>query len=248
MLTVAETFSSLQGEGLSVGVQAFFIRFMGCNADCSFCDSAFTWDGSEKGKKLAVKELLHLVQISGCPMVVITGGEPMLYWTKPEFDELLRGIKALGKRVEIETNGTTVPVLEMIHGFDAQYLLVDQWNVSPKLASSGVKEHIRFSRTMCGKWVSFADSVFRDNADTIVCFKFVVDASSKEIAISDLDEIQMNMTEIYTPNTAVLVMPEGTSVESQLSGMRVLWDLLPIYGYRLSPRLHTLTFGAERLR
>ena len=48
-IPVLEIFGpTIQGEGRVIGRKTMFVRTAGCDYRCSWCDSAFTWDGSAK--------------------------------------------------------------------------------------------------------------------------------------------------------------------------------------------------------
>ncbi|MEG1839626.1 MAG: 7-carboxy-7-deazaguanine synthase QueE, partial [Bacteroidaceae bacterium] len=101
MRKINEIFYSLQGEGYHTGTPAIFIRFSGCNLQCSFCDTAH-----EEGKLMLDEEIIAEVQKYPAQMVIITGGEPAL-WIDEAFVHLLHQIS---KYVCVETNGTkTLP-------------------------------------------------------------------------------------------------------------------------------------------
>lgn len=97
-MRVNELFYSLQGEGYYAGTAAFFIRFSGCNLNCSFCDTTHLQPSIEMNENEIV------AQAARCPAahVVLTGGEPALQLT-PMLLQLLHGA---GKFVQVETNGT----------------------------------------------------------------------------------------------------------------------------------------------
>ncbi len=100
MLALAEIFYSIQGEGAFSGTPAVFVRLAGCNLSCDFCDTDYSL------KFLAsVDEVVSRVRDIGaqCPMVVLTGGEPL---AQTEASALIAALRANGKRVHIETNGT----------------------------------------------------------------------------------------------------------------------------------------------
>jgi 7-carboxy-7-deazaguanine synthase len=103
MLQVAEIFYSLQGEGSFTGTPAVFVRLAGCNLACDFCDTDYSL------KLIAsVDDVVRRVREAGgsCPMVVITGGEP---FAQRETLDLIRALRADGRRVHVESNGT-IPV------------------------------------------------------------------------------------------------------------------------------------------
>jgi 7-carboxy-7-deazaguanine synthase (Cx14CxxC type) len=122
--TVKEIFYSLQGEGANTGRPAVFLRFSGCNlwsgreedrprAICRFCDTDFAgMDGQGGGKFASAQDLSQAVAVcwpndsSGSrPLVVCTGGEPLLQLDEP----LVRALHEAGYEVAIETNGTRLP-------------------------------------------------------------------------------------------------------------------------------------------
>ncbi len=100
MLQVSEIFYSVQGEGLWAGTPAVFVRLAGCNLACDFCDTDYST------KFFAgVDEIVAMVRDAGgvCPMVVLTGGEPL---AQEEAGVLIDALRRDGRRVHIESNGT----------------------------------------------------------------------------------------------------------------------------------------------
>ena len=105
-MRVNEIFNSIDGEGKRAGELATFIRFCGCNCNCSYCDSKYTW--SEQGKEMTVDEIVNYVNEHGYPNITITGGEPLI---QPDINELVERLQECGKRINIETNGTINPAV-----------------------------------------------------------------------------------------------------------------------------------------
>lgn len=125
-LVLSEIFRAHQGEGPSAGRPATFVRLMGCNLTCSWCDTPYTWDATrfDLRKEGVRTDVRDVAQMCLDPLLVITGGEPLLQ---------AHGIGALlglvpGRLVEIETNGTLPP---------PAWASRARWNVSPKLTHSG---------------------------------------------------------------------------------------------------------------
>ena len=116
--SIKELFYTLQGEGANAGRPAVFCRFSGCNlwsgrerdradADCDFCDTDFIGtDGPGGGRFEAATELATAVAAQwpggGRPLVVCTGGEPLLQLDVPLIDAL----HDAGFSIAVETNGT----------------------------------------------------------------------------------------------------------------------------------------------
>ena len=99
MLTVNEIFHSIQGESSHAGRPCVFVRLTACDLRCSWCDTAYAF---HEGRKMSVDEVVAAVDDTGCPLVEITGGEPLLQEdVYPLMDRLL----AAGRTVMLETGG-----------------------------------------------------------------------------------------------------------------------------------------------
>jgi len=101
-MNVKEIFCSIQGEGPDVGTPAIFVRFKGCHIKCWFCDDK-TYEGGETATPSSILQVVDGFSES-IPMVVLTGGEPILQPVL-ELRELILGLRERGKRVQIETSG-----------------------------------------------------------------------------------------------------------------------------------------------
>src|SRR5262245_21429602 len=77
-LPVMEHFYTLQGEGFHQGRAAYFILLGGCEVGCVWCDVKESWD-ADKHPKYEVGSLLSEVKKTPARIVVITGGEPLMY-------------------------------------------------------------------------------------------------------------------------------------------------------------------------
>jgi 7-carboxy-7-deazaguanine synthase len=99
MLTVNEIFHSIQGESSHAGRLCVFVRLTACDLRCSWCDTAYAF---HEGHKMSVDEVVAAVAEHGCPLVEITGGEPLLQEdVYPLMERLLDG----GHTVMLETGG-----------------------------------------------------------------------------------------------------------------------------------------------
>lgn len=104
MYPIVETFVSINGEGRNAGCLALFIRFKGCNLNCSYCDTKWANEPSTPYCEHTLEELVDKVQTSNVKFVTVTGGEPLIQPFIFEFLNKLSEIEDL--TVEVETNGS----------------------------------------------------------------------------------------------------------------------------------------------
>jgi 7-carboxy-7-deazaguanine synthase len=99
MLTVNEIFHSIQGESSWAGLPCVFVRLTACDLRCSWCDTPYAFT---EGRKRSVDDVLAEVERHGCPLVEITGGEPLL---QADVYPLMEALQGLGRTVLLETGG-----------------------------------------------------------------------------------------------------------------------------------------------
>ncbi len=75
MLTINEIFHSIQGESTHAGRPCVFVRLTACDLRCSWCDTPYAFT---EGHKVSIDDVVGQVKAFGCPVVEITGGEPLL--------------------------------------------------------------------------------------------------------------------------------------------------------------------------
>jgi 7-carboxy-7-deazaguanine synthase len=99
-LLVNEFFHSIQGESTQAGRPCFFIRLTGCHLRCGYCDTEYAF---HEGNEFSVDDVLAKVRETGCPLVQITGGEPLLQ--RPVYP-LMERLLSEGYDVMLETSGS----------------------------------------------------------------------------------------------------------------------------------------------
>ncbi|KHD86910.1 7-carboxy-7-deazaguanine synthase QueE [Heyndrickxia ginsengihumi] len=133
-IPVIETFGpTIQGEGMVIGRKTMFVRTAGCDYRCKWCDSAFTWDGSEKHRirMMEPAELFEeLIQLAGNNFdhVTISGGNPALIGEA--MNDFIMLLQEHGMKIGLETQGSK---------WQDWFLLVDDLTISPKPPSSGME-------------------------------------------------------------------------------------------------------------
>ena len=99
-IRVREIFYSIQGESSFAGTPCVFVRLTGCNLRCTYCDTVYAYDG---GADMEIGAILNQVERFACPLVEITGGEPLLQSDTPL---LAQSLLDRDFTVLIETNGS----------------------------------------------------------------------------------------------------------------------------------------------
>jgi len=99
MLTVNEIFHSIQGESTYAGAPCVFVRLTACDLRCSWCDTPYAFT---EGSKRTIAEVVDEVMAFGCPLVEITGGEPLL---QDDVYPLMAELRSHGLIVLLETGG-----------------------------------------------------------------------------------------------------------------------------------------------
>ena len=219
---ISELFYSIQGEGMLVGVPSVFVRTSGCNLRCSWCDTPYTsW--KPEGRHMTVTEILGYVREHSTGYTVVTGGEPMM---APEIVELTERLKEAGQHITMETAGTIyAPVIS------------DLMSISPKLANS----------TPAGEW---HDRHERSRIVPLVLSRLMKEYSYQLKFVvateSDLAEVDALVKNLQSPPDRVLLMPEGTDLETLNSRAGWVSDVCKQRGYRFTPRLHVQLYGNRR--
>lgn len=241
-LPVSEVFYSIQGEGKSVGVPSIFVRLSGCNLMCGGngtqrdgelhdgatwrCDTIEVWT---KGTATPFEDILtqnQLERLRDGAHIIFTGGEPMLYQDKIldyiewldhtlYFDQNTKQFKNDMFFIECETNGTVMPSDEFLNE-------INQFNVSPKLANSGMPLKRR-----CKPDVLKA----LDKTENDIQYKFVLSQGS------DLEEVNNDFLPHITRDR-VYLMPAGSTQDELAETYPIVAELCKYNNFKFTPRLH----------
>lgn len=221
---IAETFRSIQGEGLFAGEPSFFIRTTGCNLRCVWCDSPYTsWN--PEGVFRTWVELADEADHAGVAHVVLTGGEPVL---QPDIVPLSQELTRRGHLVTVETAGTVYrPVAARLA------------SLSPKLSNATPKnerwrdrhERARLAPAAMNAWIASGEYQL----------KFVIDRAD------DVTDV-LRWLEQYPLAAAdrVWLMPQGVTSEELAERGAWLEAECVRRGFRFCPRRHIEQFGHRR--
>lgn len=229
-LVVSEIFGpTISGEGPTLGQRCGFLRLMGCNLSCSWCDTPYTWDGGRfnlaaEGRRMSWAQIVDELIAMNVGMVIISGGEPLLHQNQRAWELILRALAGAGIGVEIETNGTRIPNRVSRDG-------ISHFTVSPKLAHAGMSEEQRIVPEAIG-----AFRLLMDRAS----FKFVCATPD------DVDEVVRWTKILNIPRSRVWIMPEGVTSAALCDHLAVITDPAVAAGFNVTTRLHIHVWGDAR--
>lgn len=249
LFDVSEIFYSIQGEGITTGNPAVFIRLANCSLQCGgaggdlfkagkatwTCDSESVWRTSTKMTaeqifnkvsflvtskyKGAMTPNQYLSKIS----IIFTGGEPMLPRNKECVLAVIAQFEAKGIRpyYEVETSGT-MPIGEAVLS------KINQINCSPKLSNSGMSPAQRIRPEVLKEINEFQG---------IMVFKFVVSGES------DWEEIKRDYLEPYgIAQNTIMLMPACDNLADLPNATKTVWEMGMKYGVSITTRLHILAY------
>lgn len=131
---IVEKFVSINGEAKAAGELACFIRFAGCNLDCSYCDTKWANSKDVPYEIMSKEDIYNYIKETGVRNVTLTGGEPLIQENIEELIRMLAADKTL--RIELETNGS-VPIAKYADIGDNVVFTLDY-----KLPGSGMDGHM----------------------------------------------------------------------------------------------------------
>ncbi|MRJ02615.1 MAG: 7-carboxy-7-deazaguanine synthase QueE [Epsilonproteobacteria bacterium] len=251
MLYLVEDFYSIQGEGKFAGTPSIFLRFGGCNLRCPGFGEHFVKDKIARGcdsihavsrelfgaewRGVTLEDLKgivedHIEHLDFKPHIVITGGEPLIYWNDPTFSSFIEYLVEEEFIVTVETNGT----IEIdFDSYPAYRALI--YALAVKLSNSGEPYEKRINRKAIRKIVEGGAYTF---------FKFTL---SKNLIDFRADEEIFDIVAPY-PDLEVFCMPLGERVEELRKHDRAVAHFCMIHGFIYSDRLQVRLWNRERRR
>jgi 7-carboxy-7-deazaguanine synthase len=228
---------TIQGEGMVIGQKTMFVRTAGCDYSCSWCDSAFTWDGSGKEliKQMNAEEIwqeLKSLGGDGFSFVTISGGNPALF---KNLSYLIDILKANNIKVGLETQGSR---------WQDWFLDINELTISPKPPSSGMETDFKVLDMIINKL-----NEEQNNGVT----------SIKVVIFDDEDFEYARKVHIRYPNIAFFLQVGNKDVQTT-ENEKLIYDLLREYeiltekvindnqfrDVKVLPQLHTLLWGNKR--
>jgi 7-carboxy-7-deazaguanine synthase len=237
-LPILEIFGpTIQGEGMVVGQKTMFVRTAGCDYSCSWCDSAFTWDGSAKDeiRQMTAEEIweeLYSLGGDNFSFVTISGGNPALL---KNLDSLIDLLKEKQITIGIETQGSR---------WQDWFLKIDELTISPKPPSSTMETNFEVLDSI---FINLDENQFENNVSLKVVIFDEADLEYAKMIHKRYEGIPFYLSvgndDITNPNNQELIqklllkyewLVNQVVVDNQLNNVRVL------------PQLHALLWGNKR--
>ncbi len=252
MLEINEIFGpTIQGEGKLVGTPSVFIRFGKCNFKCvgfnveyetpsgikkCACDTYYAVDPEFKESWTKYKtydeivnevdKLTNLYDYDYKMDIVITGGEPLLYWNKKEFQNLLKHYINNGHQVTIETNAS------LNLNFTEEYQKKILFSMSVKLSNSlePLKKRVNYETL---------EKVLTNTKDSYL--KFVINKDFMQKAQEEIKTILSNI-----PRCEVYLMPMGDDAKTINENDEAVINMAIKNGFKYCDRLHIRVWNNKR--
>lgn len=257
-IPVLEIFGpTVQGEGMVIGQKTMFVRTAGCDYQCSWCDSAFTWDGSAKNmiKMMQPHEIwAELQRIGGDRFahVTLSGGNPALL---PHMKGLISLLHEKGIVIAVETQGSR---------WQDWLIDIDQVTLSPKPPSSGMSTNRDILDDIIARLLQREAHYSMNHSMSHSVSDFMSNASSRSLSLKVVifDEVDLTFAkEIHQryPQVPMFLQVGNPDVQRMdihhhaselLSRYEELIDLLmssnELNDVRVLPQLHALVWGNKR--
>ncbi|KAF6657962.1 7-carboxy-7-deazaguanine synthase QueE [Paenibacillus polymyxa] len=264
-IPVLEVFGpTVQGEGMVIGRKTMFVRTAGCDYHCSWCDSAFTWDGSAKDqiRRLSATDIWQELQSIGGERfshVTLSGGNPALL---PQLGTLITLLRSQGIATAVETQGSRWQ--EWLYD-------IDEVTLSPKPPSSGMTTNWDVlddivarltNRKMAGASksttnVSVTMCTQESNNESVRLYAGA--CSLKVVIFDDTDLAYARTVHERYPHVPLFLQTGNPDVNTENTG-QIAESLLHRYEWlidrvmddsrlndvRVLPQLHTLVWGNKR--
>jgi 7-carboxy-7-deazaguanine synthase len=237
-IPVLEIFGpTIQGEGMVVGQKTMFVRTAGCDYSCSWCDSAFTWDGSAKDdiRQMTAEDIWSELKSLGgdnFSFVTISGGNPALL---KNLDSLIDLLKEMQINIGIETQGSR---------WQDWFLKIDELTISPKPPSSTMETNFEILDSIFQK---LHDNHFKNNVSLKVVIFDEDDLNYAKMVHKRYEGIpfylQVGNVDITNFNNQELIQKLLNKYEWLVN--RVVKDN-QLNNVKVLPQLHALLWGNKR--
>lgn len=205
-LLIHEIYKSVQGESTFAGLPCVFVRLAVCNSRCVWCDTPHAF---HQGELRSLEEVIERVQAYDCPLVEISGGEPLL---QDEVQPLMARLADLGCTVLLETSGA----LDISLVDRRVHIIMDL-----KCPDSG--------ECPGNRWANLDDLKTTDQIKFVVASKADFDWSAGVIRERQLDRrfvvlISPVFGAVAPLQLATWLLESGLNVRLQLQMHKYIWD------------------------
>ena len=247
-LYVSQMLPTVQGEGTTTGIPSVLLRLGGCNCRCPWCDTKYTWTAKNMNVIDSLEQFNALLaQTVGdyhISNLMITGGEPLLYYHNPLFKKILNHYLDNDWTIEMETNGTQFYKMSKD---DMSFLDRIHLNISPKLNSGWYVNEYDYQNLVESVRAIIKRRIKKRLGNIVL--KFVDDPMDRDRVNMFLEQLRLPMN---YPVRLMPLTPARGDYENHLDFVedynKASKDTL-VYcmstGFILTPRIHLYLFDTE---
>jgi 7-carboxy-7-deazaguanine synthase len=205
-----------------------FLRLQGCTLKCTWCDTLDVWPNGNEYLFDEIFELFESVNLiekfRNGQHLILTGGSPLKQQEQliDFIDKFIRKYK-FKPFIEIENEGVLIATSQIVS-------IIDQWNNSPKLSNSGMKERVRYKPEIIKQLSKFNNS----------WFKFVVETDKEW---EEINEYFLKPGLISKEQ--IILMPQGQNQDELNISRPIAADMVIKYGVRFCDRLHVTIWNKK---
>lgn len=205
-LKITEIFHSIQGESTRAGQPCVFIRLTGCPLRCTWCDTEYAFYG---GTRMSVETIVRQVRAYECPLVEVTGGEPL---HQPDSLVLLHQLCEAGLHVMLETSGA----LDISRVDERVSIILDV-----KCPGSGMTDRMRWDNLGHVSGKDEIKFVLKDRADYEWAREIVQHYALEERCPVHFSPV---FGALHLPSLAEWILEDRLPVRLQLQLHKMIWD------------------------
>ena len=257
MIYVNEVFFSIQGEGRYTGYPSFFVRFSGCVNACPYCDSKYAWKQDSGYPLNEIQDMIYdKIKISHIKHVVITGGEPLMYYQADMFLDFIAQLVKMKCIITFETTMITdekdllrTNMQEVYHKV-AEKFNIDTYNsnqfffsISPKLDINCYKI-VGLTTDSIIEYYTMMKSFIQIPYD-MYSYKIVFEKKNSDIILKLIENNSM----IFKNGDNVFIMPMTPipiDTKKYINTCKEAIEFCKDNGLRYSGRTHIDVYGMKR--
>lgn len=258
-MIISQEMLTIQGEGKYLGYPSVFIRLLGCNLKCYYCDTKWSlnknnalYEYNDKHDIINYANVIHNTYFKNtCPNIVFTGGEPLIYIEdiynfSSKLVELNAEINQSKLTFDIETNGVLInhEVLENI--IELRKISNINLNISPKLHVECYNKPIEKFDDIIDRFKLINTILAKYNGAIEYCYKFIHKIEDEENILRFIQKNKIENKKIYCMSYTPMNLDDNEFQQVFHDNNIKTGEFCIKHGFIYSPRQHIYLFGRKK--